>query len=489
MWVTIGSGDAKGVSVHVEGERFLVGQGAECQLRLGGDAGVATLHAYFEVEPDGRVLLHDLGSDAGTVVDGHRIDAPKVIEGGERICIGQTELTPTVESPEEEARARAAALLHENVRDAPVRVKTGEGDVIEVVPEHGDGNEGPHLRVRSEGAAVELAPVGEHRRLRERIGIATGLAAIAGLLAVTGLVVFLATRGDDAPSTAELVSQAKSRTVLIDAKTPEGESGGSGFVLDAKKGLVVTNFHVVNGGRNLLVGVDGDLRDAKLFSAAPCDDLAVLQLEDREGLETMPLGDQDEERQGDRVVAMGYPANAAMDNSLSSTEGVVSVAETTFNLPSKDGPNYSNVVQTDAAINPGNSGGPLIGEDGRLVGVNAAVFESAGGVPIQGQGYAIGVDRVKEVLATLRTGHSLGFAGFGLLFPPGKNLRGAALAVPMRDSASHEFLLKGVNGTPLHGSFAGYCDAVRSVESGQTAVLAVVAKPGGSPKQVRVKFQ
>src|SRR4051794_14606809 len=279
MWVTIGSGEGKGVSVHVEGERFLVGQGEECQLRLGGDESVATLHAYFEVEPDGRVLLHDLGSDRGTIVDGHTIDAPKVIEGGEHILIGATELVPTVESPEEEARARAAALLHENRRDAPVRVRTGEGDVIEVVPERGDGEEGPHLRVRSEGAAVEVAPVGEHRRLRERIGVATGLAAIAGILAVAALVVFLSTRGDDAPTTAELVSQAKPRTVMIDAKTPEGEAGGSGFVLDAKKGLVVTNFHVVNAGKNLLVGVDGDLRGAQLFSAAPCEDLAVLRVE------------------------------------------------------------------------------------------------------------------------------------------------------------------------------------------------------------------
>src|SRR3954469_19351864 len=176
MWVTIGSGEGEGVSVHVEGRRFLVGTGEECQLRLGGDERVATLHAYFEVEPDGRVLLHDLGSDVGTVVDGQRIDAPKVIEGGERIRIGDTELTPTVESPEEEARARAAALLHEDSRDAPVRVKTEAGGTIEGVPEHADGEGGPPLRVRREGAAVEVAPVGEHRRLRERVGIATGIA-------------------------------------------------------------------------------------------------------------------------------------------------------------------------------------------------------------------------------------------------------------------------------------------------------------------------
>src|SRR3954467_9082781 len=133
MWVTIGSGEGAGVSVHVEGERFLVGSGEECQLRLNADDKVATLHAYFEVEPDGRVLLHDLGSDEGTLLNGHRIDAPAVIEGGEEIRIGDTLLRPTVDSPEAEARERAAALLHEDSREAPVRVRTDEGDVIEVV--------------------------------------------------------------------------------------------------------------------------------------------------------------------------------------------------------------------------------------------------------------------------------------------------------------------------------------------------------------------
>src|SRR3954453_19443821 len=180
MWVTIGSGEGEGegVSVHVQGERFLVGTGEESQLRLNGDRKVATLHAYFEVEADGRVLLHDLGPDIGTLVNGHKIDAPAVIHGGEHIMIGDTELVPTVEDPEEEAREGAAAVLHEDNR-TPVRVKTDEGDLIEVVREH-DADEQPHLRVRTEDEVVEVVPVGEHRRLRDRIRLATAMAALAG---------------------------------------------------------------------------------------------------------------------------------------------------------------------------------------------------------------------------------------------------------------------------------------------------------------------
>jgi S1-C subfamily serine protease len=487
MWVTIGSGEGTGVSVHVEGERFLVGTGEECQLRLNEDEKVATLHAYFEVEPDGRVLLHDLGSDIGTLVNGHKIDAPAVIEGGEHITIGDTELVPTVDDPEEEARERASALLHEDAH-APVRVRTEEGDVIEVVPEHG-GDEQPHLRVRTEDEVLEVVPVGEHRRLRERIRLATGLAALAAAVALVAIVV-LATR-DNAPSTTEIVSDARARTVLIDAKVPGGESGGSGFVLDAANGLIVTNFHVVNGGSRIIVGLAGDQRDATLYSAAPCDDIAVLKVTDTKGLKTFPLANQGDVKEGDRVVAVGYPANAALDTTLTSTEGVVSVAHSSFRAPTADAPSYVNVIQTDAALNPGNSGGPLIGTDEKVVGVNAATLLRSGGAPIQGQGYAIGVDRLKEVLTTLRTGRSQGFGGFGIVFPGGKKRSGGAIGVPMGGPGrlgSSPFLLRAVNGSPIAGTFTSYCDAVNSVKSGQTAVLSVQLKPGAKPRQLPVKF-
>ena len=104
MWVTIGSGEGEGLSVRVEGERFLLGSGTECQLMLRG-GGVQPLHAYFRVRPHGVVELHALEGD--TYVNGQRLAGPAHITGGEEIRIGDTLLRPSVEDPEEEARCRA----------------------------------------------------------------------------------------------------------------------------------------------------------------------------------------------------------------------------------------------------------------------------------------------------------------------------------------------------------------------------------------------
>jgi S1-C subfamily serine protease len=489
MWVTIGSGEGKGLSVHVEGERFLVGTGTECQLMVGDDQ-VSPLHAYFEVGEGGRVVLHDLGSESGTFVNGERIEGSRTIEGGEEIRVGETVLVPSVADPAEEARQRAQATGDHPDTSPAVRVRTEDGQTIEVVSS-GEHAEDDHaaVRVETEGEAVEVVPAGEHRRLNERIRLATGLAIGGVALALIGLIVFLATRGDDKPSPEEIVASAKQRTVLIQADIPGGTSTGTGFVLDAGEGLVVTNFHVVNEGIKFAVGVDGDLRDASIAGAAPCDDLAVLKVEDTSGMRDLALGDQDDLDEGEQVVAVGYPANASLDDNLTSTAGVVSVARSSFRAPAPDAPSYPNVVQTDAALNPGNSGGPLIDEEKKLVGVNTATLTSIAGQPIQGQGYAIGVDRVKDVVPKLRGGHSQGWAGFGLHFEKGAP---GVIAVPMAGAEAEAQPVSGlvseINGAKVGKTFGGYCDAVRSINSGQTAVVTVQSKPGAAPKQVQVKF-
>jgi hypothetical protein len=129
MWVTIGSGEGEGLSVKVEGERFLVGSGEESQLMVTGQ-GVEPLHAYFQVREDGIVELHALEGE--TYVDGRRVEDPVHISGGEEIRIGDTVLRPSVGDPAEEAEA-----LHEAESAAEgepaVRVETAH-ETVEVVP-------------------------------------------------------------------------------------------------------------------------------------------------------------------------------------------------------------------------------------------------------------------------------------------------------------------------------------------------------------------
>ena len=176
---------------------------------------------------------------------------------------------------------------------------------------------------------------------------------------------------------------------------------------------------MVNDGTEMKVGIDGKLRKATVVGVAPCEDLAVLKVADNSGLRSMPLGSQSDLKEGQTVVAVGFPANASLSAQLTSTVGVVSVAKTQYKELALDVPTYTNVVQTDAAINPGNSGGPLVRvSDKRLVGVNSASrTESADARTIQGQGYAVGVDRVKEVVPELRAGRSMGWTGMLFTYP------------------------------------------------------------------------
>ena len=172
-------------------------------------------------------------------------------------------------------------------------------------------------------------------------------------------------------------------------------------MLDAQNGLIVTNGHVTNEASEFTVriGDQTEERPATVVGVAPCEDLAVLKVQNTQGLKTLPLGSQANVQQGDQVIALGYPASLLADSALTTTQGVVSIVKTSVTLG--DGSTYANAIQTDAAINPGNSGGPLVNLDGELVGVNTFKTVASG---IEGQFYAIGVDRVKLIAPELRAG-------------------------------------------------------------------------------------
>jgi S1-C subfamily serine protease len=179
---------------------------------------------------------------------------------------------------------------------------------------------------------------------------------------------------------------------------------------------------------------------------------------------------------------------------------VVSAVRTSLRLPTPDSPRFSNLVQTDAALNPGNSGGPLVGEEGTLVGVSTILFQGTASAPVSDQGYAVGADRIRPVLAEMREGRSLGWFGAGLLVPPpgllqSRDLPKGLLVTTAAEGTSaetiglEEVLLTRIGGREVGGTLAGYCDAVEGVESGDARPVTVIAGPRGREQTVRVVFE
>jgi Do/DeqQ family serine protease len=169
-------------------------------------------------------------------------------------------------------------------------------------------------------------------------------------------------------------------------------SAGSGVIIDAKNGYILTNHHVVENADEIEILLS-DKRNLKanVVGSDPGTDIAVLQVEDTDKLVQMPLGNSDDIQVGDFVVAIGNPFGL----SHTVTSGIVSALGRTG--LSQDG--YEDFIQTDASINPGNSGGALINLGGELIGINSAIFSGSGGNI--GIGFAIPVNIAKSIMAQL----------------------------------------------------------------------------------------
>ncbi|MGE5597790.1 MAG: S1C family serine protease [Bacteroidota bacterium] len=182
------------------------------------------------------------------------------------------------------------------------------------------------------------------------------------------------------------------------AQQPQERLGyGTGFIFRAD-GYILTNAHVVRNATKILVRLAGDDGEipAKLVGRSNLLDLAVLKIETKKSLPTLPLGDSGKLRPGDWVVAIGNPLG--YDHTV--TAGVISATGrrgiTAGGGVGERPHQYDELLQTDAAINPGNSGGPLLNLDGQVIGINAVV--SAVG---QGIGFAIPVNTARDALDQL----------------------------------------------------------------------------------------
>ena len=169
----------------------------------------------------------------------------------------------------------------------------------------------------------------------------------------------------------------------------EVNSTGSGVIVDATRGYVLTNNHVVEGASVVQITTkDGRQLSAKVIGRDPPTDVAVLQIQNPVGLQGLRFGDSDALEVGDFVLAIGNPFGLGQ----TVTSGLVSALGRTG--LSKEG--YEDFIQTDAAINPGNSGGALVNLHGELVGINSAIISPGGGNV--GIGFAIPANMARLVM-------------------------------------------------------------------------------------------
>ena len=178
-------------------------------------------------------------------------------------------------------------------------------------------------------------------------------------------------------------------------QTPKKEATGSGVII-SPDGYIVTNNHVVNGADELTVTLNDNREySARIIGTDPNTDLALIKVNGK-NLPTLPIGDSDNLKVGEWVLAVGNPYNL----SSTVTAGIVSAKARSMDGEGSNGPQISSFIQTDAAINPGNSGGALVNAKGELVGINAMLYSQTGSY--SGYGFAIPTTIMVKVVDDLK---------------------------------------------------------------------------------------
>jgi S1-C subfamily serine protease len=217
-----------------------------------------------------------------------------------------------------------------------------------------------------------------------------------------------ATRTAEEQKTIDVYKRANQAVVFITTKTYEidpfaffdevrpREGTGTGTIVDAGRGIVITNLHVVqealqSRGTVEITLASGSTAEARLIGYDAETDMAVFQLRDPPAaLVGLPYGDSSKLEVGQRVLAIGNPFG--LYRSL--TAGIISSTDRSMKTPA--GAVLKGLIQTDAAINPGNSGGPLLDADGRLIGINTAILSQSG--DSAGIGFAVPINTIKRIL-------------------------------------------------------------------------------------------
>ena len=187
---------------------------------------------------------------------------------------------------------------------------------------------------------------------------------------------------------------------------PNRQSMGTGFVIDDKEGLVVTNNHVIARADKIEVTINGKTFEGELVGADPQTDIGLVKIKGfkKGSIEALKFADSDQIKVGSFAIAIGNPFGL----SHTVTFGIVSAkGRSGMNVTE-----YEDFIQTDAAINPGNSGGPLMNTNGEVIGMNTAIFSKSGGY--MGIGFAVPANMVKSITDQLREGKEIRRAQMGV---------------------------------------------------------------------------
>ncbi|MBA8826825.1 putative serine protease PepD [Saccharopolyspora lacisalsi] len=282
--------------------------------------------------------------------------------------------------------------------------------------------------------------------------------------------------------------------VQIQVRTAQGVGSGSGIVL-SEDGYILTNNHVVeNGESGQIVGrlSDGRVVPLRVVGTAPWSDVAVVKA-DVTGLDPAELGRSDDLDVGAPVVAIGSPFGL----SGTVTSGIISAKDRPVRAGGKSGDQSTvlNALQTDAAINPGNSGGPLVDMDGRVVGINSAIYSPSSGPQSQGGsvglGFAIPIDNARRIAKELMADGSAAKPTLGVRITGAQSSSGARVVnvVPggpaqQAGVRSGEVITK-VGDRPIADADE-LIAAVRAHKPGQQVTLTLTGPNGGNKRTVEV---
>ena len=288
--------------------------------------------------------------------------------------------------------------------------------------------------------------------------------------------------------------------VQLQTKSFSGGGEGSGIVLSSD-GYILTNNHVVasaeQGGAGELNAQFHDGRSApvKVVGSDPTSDLAVVKA-DVDGLQPADLGRSDDLPVGAPVVAIGSPFGL----SGTVTSGILSAKDRPVRAGGERGPQDSvlNALQTDAAINPGNSGGPLVDQDGRVVGINSAIYSPGGSGQSQsgsvGLGFAIPIDQAKRIANELKNTGSATHSTLGVTIRSSPRQPGAVVVQSVPGGAAEQAgvragdVITRVNDRQIPDSDS-LVAAVRSHNPGDRVAVTATPAGGGPPHTYQVTLQ